>query len=307
MKRVSVVVLNYNKRPYLEAHLARLLEQDVEQQLELIVVDNRSSDGSVEFLQQLRERFDFELVLNERNEGVGGGRNSGFRRVTTDYVVYLDDDVGIDVSTALSVVDHFAAHPRAGILAFRIHDVHKGPLTDHGSEAKVVANFGGAAYAFRAALLEQVGYLDDLCTFGGEELDWSVRAHAQGWETVFIPELLALHHSAPVQETEQKRRRDRWAYNFARLLAKNFPLRVSLPWIARYSATNVFYATRAHGTMEGARVTVAAVQGVADGFRNRSVVPPVTQRFYSDSELRPDFGNVPFLRKALRRLRGPSR
>ena len=71
---ISVVVLNFNGKHYLDRCLSSLRDQTYED-LEIIVVDNSSSDGSVEYL---RERFPWvRVVANEANLGFAGGTNRG--------------------------------------------------------------------------------------------------------------------------------------------------------------------------------------------------------------------------------------
>lgn len=300
MKKLSVVILTHNKQFQLERNLRRLLEQGTASKTEIIVVNNASVDGSVDYLKSLALDFPIKLIFNETNKGVAGGRNSGFCHATGDYIVYLDDDVFVDLTTILSVSTHFDDHPEAGILAFKIHDERYGPLTDHGEEPLEVANFGGAAYAFRRELLEKVGYLDELCTFGGEELDFSIRAHAAGFSTLYLPELMAWHYSVEIPNQDQVQRRILWVFNFSRILSKNFQLNISLPWIMRYSAANFYHSVRRHGMLQGMNVLISAIKGLYTGLQQRKIVPANTHNYYNNPALRPEFGNVGIMTKLLK-------
>jgi glycosyltransferase involved in cell wall biosynthesis len=64
--------------------------------LEIVVVDNASTDGTRECLERpFDDRGGFTMVANEENLGVGAGRNSGRERTTRDFVVILDEDTRI--------------------------------------------------------------------------------------------------------------------------------------------------------------------------------------------------------------------
>jgi glycosyltransferase involved in cell wall biosynthesis len=93
---VSVVILCHDRLDEVLLNVSPRIA-DVEQHgLELVVVDNASSDSTREHLECLAaERPVFTLVLNERNLGVGAGRNSGWERTTRPLVVTLDEDTRI--------------------------------------------------------------------------------------------------------------------------------------------------------------------------------------------------------------------
>ncbi len=88
---LSVVMPCYNERATIEEIVGRVLA--VPLRIELIVVDDGSTDGTREILQALQRAHGFTLVLQERNQGKGAALRRGFQEVTGDLVVIQDADL----------------------------------------------------------------------------------------------------------------------------------------------------------------------------------------------------------------------
>jgi glycosyltransferase involved in cell wall biosynthesis len=88
---VSVVMPVYNERRTVEEIVTRVLA--VPLRIELIVVDDRSTDGTRELLSELQSRHGFELLLQDRNQGKGAALRRGFERVSGDIVLVQDADL----------------------------------------------------------------------------------------------------------------------------------------------------------------------------------------------------------------------
>ena len=88
---ISVVMPVYNERATVEEIITRVLA--VPLRIQLIVVDDRSTDGTRDVLNDLQQRFGFELLLQERNQGKGAALRRGFERVSGDIVLVQDADL----------------------------------------------------------------------------------------------------------------------------------------------------------------------------------------------------------------------
>src|SRR5438132_13821210 len=101
---VSIIILNYNGREHLEACLASL--QDLEfpaQRLEIIVVDNGSTDGSLGFI---KARFhSVVLIHNETNLGLSKAANIVAERAKGEYVVFLNNDLRVKMNWLSVLLD----------------------------------------------------------------------------------------------------------------------------------------------------------------------------------------------------------
>ncbi|ABZ83338.1 glycosyl transferase, family 2 [Heliomicrobium modesticaldum Ice1] len=116
MELVSVVILNWNRRNDLKEGLTRLREQPY-RPLEIIVVDNGSTDDSVAMV---RAEFpEVRLIETGKNLGVEG-YNAGFRQARGEYVLILDDDSFPAYDAITRMVSRFQADPRLGVVAFDV-------------------------------------------------------------------------------------------------------------------------------------------------------------------------------------------
>ncbi len=89
---ISIIILNYNGRQYLK-DCFKSLKKQIYQPIELIMIDNGSSDGSVEYV---RENFsDIRIIQNNKNYGFAEGNNIGVKSAKGEYVVLLNNDVTV--------------------------------------------------------------------------------------------------------------------------------------------------------------------------------------------------------------------
>ncbi len=308
--KISIIILSHNRLDDLRANLPAVMS-GLGTEMELVVVDNASTDGSLEFLEEFREVYPrVRLVLHNSNTGVAIGRNSGFLAAAGEYVVSLDDDAVMSVQDIKRVPALFALHQQAGILAFSVRHTQTGKKqNDHGDSATWVANFHGAGHAIRAELFERIGYLDELCSFGGEEFDFSVRCHAAGYGTIYVPEVEVLHNSFLRPGPIGAERREKWVYNYVRVLHKHFPRQIASLYSIRYTVLNIIWAWNIIDSALIQRLFRAALLGILHGRRVHAPVPIETVKFYSDPTLWPQFGNVPLnlLQRCSRKITKSSR
>ncbi len=93
MKKVSVVILNYNGRNWLEKFLPNVLQNTTYENAEIIVADNASTDDSITFL---RSNFsEVKIIQNTANTGYAGGYNDALQHIESDYYVLLNSDVEV--------------------------------------------------------------------------------------------------------------------------------------------------------------------------------------------------------------------
>jgi len=212
--RVSVIVLTYNNLPLTQACLKSLADSDYPN-LELIVVDNHSTDGSPEWLRTWAEgRPDTRLVLNDTNTGFAGGNNIGLRAATGEYLVILNNDTFVTRGWIRTLLAHFKRNPKLGLL---------GPVTNNiGNEAKIEIDYASMAemavrsqgftlahpgrsirlrtVAFfcvmmRRAVLEEVGELCEEYSRGFfEDDDYCRRVERAGWSIECADDVFVHHH-----------------------------------------------------------------------------------------------------------------
>ena len=110
---VSVVVVTWNAA----AHVERCL--DSVRGYEAVVVDNGSTDGTVELV---RSRFPDVRVLEQENRGMGGGNNAGIRATARPYVFLLNSDAWVKDGGLEALVAFAEGHPRAAVIGPRLRN-----------------------------------------------------------------------------------------------------------------------------------------------------------------------------------------
>lgn len=210
---ISVIIPNWNGRPYLETCLNSLEGQDFSG-YEVIVVDNGSWDGSVEFV---KRRFPKTgIIALEANRGFSRAVNEGIQRARGRYILLLNNDVEADPGllrhlhgaiTASRDADYYACRmmdfgnrelidgigdgfPRKG-KAFRIgHGAKYGPSFNR--RRRVFGACAGAAF-YKRTLFEKVGLFDEDFFAYHEDADWNFRANLMGYRCHYIPRAVVYH------------------------------------------------------------------------------------------------------------------
>ncbi|MGB0167233.1 MAG: glycosyltransferase family 2 protein, partial [Luteibaculum sp.] len=113
----AAVILNYNGLNFLQQYLAGVIE-NTSQHTQVIVVDNNSSDGSVEFLQ--KNFPDLELISLSENTGYAGGYNAGLQELKHDYFLLLNSDVEVTQHWDLPLLDRLKSNERVAAVQPKI-------------------------------------------------------------------------------------------------------------------------------------------------------------------------------------------
>jgi GT2 family glycosyltransferase len=211
---VSAIVVNWNGGAMLQEALASLFAQTW-RALEVILVDNGSTDGSVE---QAERCFGNRLVVvrNARNEGFARGNNIGFSAAKGDWVFLLNSDATCDSEVISELMRFVADKPDVGALACRVVRADQpnffdsvglllypdGVCRSRGWQEKNLGQYDraeevlaahGCACALRKAMLDRIGGFDEDFFCYLEDLDLGMRAQLAGWKCWYVPETLVRH------------------------------------------------------------------------------------------------------------------
>src|SRR3990172_1751398 len=224
---LSVIIVNYNVRDFLENALASAREAMKGIDGEVIVVDNASDDGSVEMVG--RKFPGVRMVANDRNIGFAAANNIALRLSRGRYMLLLNPDTIVKEDTFQIIIRFLDTHPDAGLAGCRILNPdgtlqlacrrsfptpwvaftkivglaslfprsrlfgrYNLTYLDPEQPAEVEA-ISGSFMVIRREAQQQVGLLDEMFFMYGEDLDFCYRLNTSGWKIFYVPETQIIH------------------------------------------------------------------------------------------------------------------
>jgi GT2 family glycosyltransferase len=270
-------------------------------EFEIILVDNNSTDGTVEFITDLKVKYPaLILQLNSKNLGVAGGRNVGFHLASKEFIIALDDDSKIDITDIHRVPNLFYDNPQVGLFAFNIYDPIKKENQNPINSTQIdISNHHGAGFAFRKDLLKTIKGIDLDCNYGAEEFDFAIKIRSIGYKVEYLPSITVLHYTKLNNVGIEKHRALRRIYNNVRLYYKYFPGKMAKRNSARYFIVAVYYWVNSFGIDEFTSLYKTYKEGKKNGLDQHVILTEDLIKFYNNKKLRPDFGNVPLINKII--------
>jgi len=230
---LSVVIVNWNTRDLLRACLASLADECESlagDTVQVVVVDNGSTDGSAEMVSNEFPWVHFDA--RRRNSGFAAANNAGVRLTNGRYVLLLNPDTEIRPGALKTMISFLDTHPEAGAIGPRLTNpdgslqlscypvptllrelwrlLHLDlvrPLavypidTWDSNNPHQVETVQGACLMVRNSVLEQVGLLDENFFVYTEEIDFCRRVASKGWALYWLPTALVVHYGG--QSTRQ--------------------------------------------------------------------------------------------------------
>ncbi len=226
--QLSIVIVNYNVRYFLEQVLLSIEQARQGISLEVFVVDNASQDGSVEMLST---QFPYVSVIsNSQNLGFAKANNQAIKKTKGEYILLLNPDTVINEDTLVKCIGFMEEHPNAGGLGVKMIDgsgrflpeskrglptpfvafcktfglsnlfpqskifnhYHLGYLDK--SKTHEVEVLAGAFMFLRKTVLNEIGLLDEAFFMYGEDIDLSYRILKGGYKNYYYPETTILHY-----------------------------------------------------------------------------------------------------------------
>ncbi|MDO9451025.1 MAG: glycosyltransferase family 2 protein [Rugosibacter sp.] len=224
--QISAIVVNYNAGALLRSCIDSLLACPLN--VEVIVVDNASQDGSLGAVQSLPN---VRLISNAQNLGFAAACNQGIAVAKADNLLFLNPDCTFELGTLVELLTHLHADAPTGMvggllvnpdgteqgggrraiptpwrsfvrafglsrlahrwpkLFFDFH-LHKQPLP---SGPIAVEAISGACMLVKRAVVDQVGVWDEAYFLHCEDLDWCMRMRLAGWNILFVPSAKITH------------------------------------------------------------------------------------------------------------------
>lgn len=229
---VSVVIVSYNAASYLKECLDSIFNFTKSTSFEVIVVDNASTDDSVEVATQFkRQNSKVKIIENKENRGFGSGVNTGLKEATGKYVLVLNPDIRFLEDSISKMLAYMSAHQDVGLAGCTLLEGE--PFLRQG-EQKMLPNGGyfptltrlffwaffiripqayhpkascyplsadcfldwvtGSFMFARKEVIDKVGFLDEDIFMYSEEVEWQYRMRLAGWKIGYTPTTKVVHY-----------------------------------------------------------------------------------------------------------------
>lgn len=227
MPQLSVIIVNYNVKHFLEQCLCSVAGASAGMDAEVIVVDNHSQDGSLDYLVPRFPRVRF--IANEQNAGFAKACNQGWRAASGKYILFLNPDTIVPEDCFSKCLSFMEIHPDAGALGIRMLDgggrflkeskrafpapltslyklfglarlfprsrvfskYHLGHLDEmENNEVDVLA---GAFMLVKKEVMDQAGGFDETFFMYGEDVDLSYRIQQAGYKNYYFADSAIIH------------------------------------------------------------------------------------------------------------------
>lgn len=226
--KIGVVILNYNSAEYTVDCIASLLKCVNSDDFFIIVVDNKSTDNSVEYINNAYSDSDICFIQSGRNGGFSFGNNIGIRRAIDeqcDYIMLINEDTEVSPNFAIKLVEFMSINQDVAMCAPKIcyySDKNKiwsrggrinwmlaGENGDLGKKddqmnALVQATFlTGCCLFFRPKLIKDLGYLSEEYFMYYEDVDLSYRINRAGLKMYCVTDSVIYHKIGMASGGEQ--------------------------------------------------------------------------------------------------------
>src|SRR6056297_1062957 len=228
MIKLSIIIVNYNVKHFLEQCLISVFKALENIPSEVFVVDNNSVDGSCALV---KERFpNVKLIENKKNHGFSYANNQAIKKANGEYILLLNPDTVVEEDTFSKSIHFMDTHPDAGGLSVKMIDgkgrflpeskralptpavafykifglsklfpkskifarYHLGHLRN--DEMNEIEILPGAFMFLRKKALEKAGLLDETFFMYGEDIDLSYRITKAGFKNFYFPETTIIHY-----------------------------------------------------------------------------------------------------------------
>jgi hypothetical protein len=226
MRELAVIIVSYNCAEWLRPCLTSVYDHAGDAELDVVVVDNDSTDGSAELVER---EFPQARVLRGQNCGFAAGNNAGLRTATAPFVLFLNADTEVLDGTLGELLDELEARPSVGLVGCR-HITPSGTIQPTMRRFPAAIRYfcealGSERWPFRASWLGErvltpeaydhetscdwtagsfmlarrnavlaVGLMDERYFLYCEESDLCLRLKRRGWEVRHLPTMTILHH-----------------------------------------------------------------------------------------------------------------
>ena len=210
MAAVTIIIPNYNGLRFMDTCMEALKAQSY-QNFRTLVVDNGSTDGSVEWLKE----HNIETIFLKENTGFSGAVNTGIRASDTPYVILLNNDTRVDEYYVAELVKAMEQSERIFSVSSRMLQMYHPDLIDDAGDmysllgwayqrgigqsasgykksCRIFAACAGAAI-YRRKIFDEIGFFDEMHFAYLEDIDVGYRARIAGYDNIYCPAAVVYH------------------------------------------------------------------------------------------------------------------
>ena len=293
--KVSVVTPNYNGVKFLNSYFETLLIQSrlIE---EIIIIDNASTDGSVEFIEEFIRSpnypIDIILVKNDENLGFAPAVNQGIELAKSEYIYSVNNDVELEWNALEEIIKAMDESIELGenpfsfqskmiqhhnrkliddagdeytILAWTKKIGDGKPVEGYNEKREIFSSCAGAAL-YRKSVLDEIGLFDEDFFAYVEDIDLSYRAQIYGYRNYFCPNSIVYHYGSATSGSRYNEFKIKLAArNNVFLIYKNFPIIQKIInfifLFIGFAIKYIFFVRKGYGSLY--------LEGIKEGLRER--------------------------------------
>lgn len=214
---LSVIIPNWNGKKFLVECIDSLKAQTF-QDFEAILVDNGSTDGSAEFIEEQYGDW-IRVIRNEKNLGFAGGNNVGIRAARGDYIVLLNNDTWTDPHWLEELVKATQSDPPVGMWSSKVCSYFhrkriegigeliywdglcraQGQFEQDDGQYEVMQEIlfpPGCGAMYRKSLFDGIGLFDEDFFAYADDSEIGIRARLAGWKCLYVPRAVVYHKNS---------------------------------------------------------------------------------------------------------------
>lgn len=290
--KVTIIIPNYNGKHFMQPCLESLAKQTY-QNFKILVVDNHSTDGSIEYMKESYP--DIELLPLDENYGFSRAVNVGIRHADTPYVILLNNDTTVDKNYVKEMVKAIEVSRNIFSVSSKMIQMYHPDLIDSAGDLYTLMGWGvcrgtgrpvsnytvpdqiftacAGAAIYRRSVFEEIGYFDESHFAYLEDIDIGYRAKIYGYKNTFCPTALVYHVGSGTSGSKYNSFKVKLsARNSVWLNYKNMPtlqlILNLLPLMLGYFVKTIFFFKIGFG-----KDYVAGVKEGLDGIKSCKKVP----------------------------------
>ncbi|MDQ3076067.1 MAG: glycosyltransferase family 2 protein [bacterium] len=227
--KCSIIIVTYNAKEYTDICLKKLLVSTLDEDIELVLFDNNSTDGVKNVINALAGQKNIKVVLNDINLGFAKGNNEAIKYAKGEYIFLLNPDTEIDMANVRKLINFLNDNPKVGVVGPKIYDSTGLVQESYGFDMTILSEFlgkifgsvyiqnlpiirnirmqyfdkrelttvgwiGGAALMMRNTLFKEIGGIDPYFFYSaGDMVDLCASVKKVGFDVVFYPHATMTH------------------------------------------------------------------------------------------------------------------